>query len=349
MAKKGVFLNRETITQDVSEIGRKKWADFYCGEIYSVGNINRCDLSADGKKAMLNLFFNVDGSTTVQVCGQNQDISAYVKAKLEEEHGYASNVLAKTYSFKKLSDEWTNKLIKYLSSLSNISVEERIIETIPKHDEFAFLSTLGDKLTINRYENGTVVLQGKPAYIFSEALSFMSYCKDVTVDDIIDSINTANKVNISSKEVRHELNSLLPNALSGLDETIVKILAPSITLRKISVNLDDYSCLAFPALRALEAYIKFLFAKKNIAIGYNFGGIFKEDELTPETRVKISDLAYECELETLYKYLKSNRHVIFHTEQILVGTKLIEKKAEADAIVNDVLNLIETSYTKLCN
>ena len=347
MAKKGVFLNRETITQDIAEIGRKKWTDFSCSEIHSVGNTNRCDLSADGKKAMLNLFFNVDGSTTVQVCGQNQDISSYVKAKLEEEHSYSSNVLAKTYSFKKLPEEWTNKLISYLSGIENISVEERIIETTPKHDEFTFSSTLGDKLTINRYENGTIVLQGKPAYIFSEALAFMSYCKDVTVDDIIDSINTANKVNISSKEVRHELNSLLPNALSGIDETIVKILSPSITLKKISVDLDDFSCIAFPALRALEAYIKVLFARKSITIGYNFGGIFNGEKLTPETRAKISDPAYECELETLYQYLKSNRHVIFHTEQILVGTKLIEKRVEADAIVNDVLNLIETSYSKL--
>ena len=56
---------------------------------------------------------------------------------------------------------------------------------------------------------------------------------------------------------------------------------------------------------------------------------------------------YQNELEKLFAYLKSNRHVRFHAEQILIGTKLIEDKHEADEIINTVINLIETSYVNI--
>lgn len=46
-------------------------------------------------------------------------------------------------------------------------------------------------------------------------------------------------------------------------------------------------------------------------------------------------------------YFKGNRHVIFHTNQILIGTKLIEDKHEADEIINTVINLIESSYANI--
>lgn len=36
-----------------------------------------------------------------------------------------------------------------------------------------------------------------------------------------------------------------------------------------------------------------------------------------------------------------------YTEQILIGTRLIEDKHEADEIINTVLNLIESSYANI--
>lgn len=42
-----------------------------------------------------------------------------------------------------------------------------------------------------------------------------------------------------------------------------------------------------------------------------------------------------------------NRHVIFHVDQILIDTKVIEDKQEAITIINDVANLIEHTYIKV--
>lgn len=348
VAKKGVFIDRDKIVELIREAGNKQWTDFTANELTTVGNVQRCVMTAEGKEAMLNLFFNNDGTTTVTPTGKNTEISSVIKALLEEQCKYSSSAQGKTYSIRKLPREWAEKIIEYLSSLENVTVEEHSIDTTPIHKSYIFTSKIGDKLTINVYQTGTLTLQGKPAYLYGEAISFLSYCNDVSVDDIVNSINRFHDVNVKTSEVRNDMEVLMPRAYGNIDETILKLLSPSISLRKVNIDLEDYSCYVFPALRALEGYIKYLFSLKGITIGYTFYKIFKGDVLTPQIAARIGDGTFQNELERLYVYFKGNRHVVFHTEQILVGTKLIEDKHEADEIINTVLNLIESSYANIC-
>lgn len=347
MAKKGVFIDRDKIVELIREVGNKQWTDFTANELTTVGNAQRCVMTAEGKVAMLNLFFNNDGTTTITPTGKNTEISSVIKALLEEQCKYSSSAQGKTYSIRKLPREWAEKIIEYLSSLENVTVEEYSIDTMPIHKSYMFTSKIGDKLTINVYQTGTLTLQGKPAYLYSEAISFLSYCNDVSVDDIVNSINSFHDVNVKTSEVRNDMEVLMPRAYGNIDETILKLLSPSISLRKVNIDLEDYSCYAFPALRALEGYIKYLFGLKTIIIGHTFGDVFNGDVLTPQIATKIGDATFQNELERLYVYFKGNRHVIFHTEQILIGTRLIEDKHEADEIINTVLNLIESSYANI--
>ena len=344
MAKKGLFIDRDKVVDMIRETGSKQWNDFTASELTSVGNAQRCVMTAEGKEAMLNLFFNNDGTTTITPTGKNTDISLLIKKLLEEQCEFSGSTQGKTYSIKKLSKEWTEKVIEYLSSLENVTVENRSITANPIHSSYIFTSKIGDKLTVNVYQTGTLTLQGKPAYLYGEAISFLSYCNDVSVDDIVDSINSFHDVNIKTSEVRNDMEVLMPRAYGNIDEMILKLLSPSISLRKVNIDLEDYSCYAFPALRALEGYIKYLFGLKGVVIGHTFYGIFNGDVLTPGVATQIGDTTYQSELERLYVYFKGNRHVIFHADQILIGTKLIEDKHEADEIINTVVNLIESSY-----
>lgn len=347
VAKKGVFIERDKIVELIREVGNKQWIDFTANELTTVGNAQRCVMTAEGKIAMLNLFFNNDGTTTITPTGKNTEISSVIKALLEEQCKYSSSAQGKTYSIRKLPSEWAEKVIEYLSSLENVTMEEHSIDIAPIHTSYMFTSKIGDKLTINVYQTGTLTLQGKPAYLYGEAISFLSYCNDVSVDDIVNSINSFHDVNVKTSEVRNDMEVLMPRAYGNIDETILKLLSPSILLRKVNIDLEDYSCYVFPALRALEGYIKYLFGLKGITIGYTFHKIFKGDTLTPKVATQIGDATFQNELERLYVYFKGNRHVIFHTEQILIGTRLIEDKHEADEIVNTVLNLIESSYANI--
>lgn len=296
---------------------------------------------------MLNLFFNNDGTTTITPTGKNTEISSQIKVLLEEQCKYSSTAQGKTYSIKNLSNEWAEKLVGYLSSLEEVSVEEYEADTVPVHKSYIFTSKIGDKLTINIYETGTLTLQGKPAYLYGEAISFLSYCSDISVDDIVNSINSFHDVDVKASEVRNEMKMLMPSAYGNIDEMILKLLSPSISLRKVNIELEDYSCYAFPALRALEGYIKYLFGLKGVKIGHTFGCAFHNKTLYPNIAVQIGDAVFQEELERLYGYFKENRHVRFHAEQILIGTTLIEDKHEADNIINTVINMIESSYVNI--
>ena len=348
MPKKSIFIDRDKIIELIKEIGTNHWSEFTVGELKNInGNTYRCELVAENQKAMLNIFFNNDGTTTIIPTGKNLEISLKIKLLLESKCKFSNTNFGKTYSIKKLSEEWRDKLINFLASLEKVEVEKKDISALPKHKSYIFTSKIGDKLTINIYENGTLILQGKPAYLYGEAISFLSYCNAISLDDIIDSINSFHNVNIKTNEVRNDMEVLMPRAYKNIPETILKLLSPSISLRKINIELEDYSCYTFPVLRALEGYIKYLFGNKGIVIGKTFGGIFNKNSLQSNIATQINNLNYQQELERLYLYFSSNRHVIFHTEQILIGTTLIENKHEADEIINTVINLIETSYTKI--
>lgn len=347
MAKKGVFIERDKIVELIREAGNKQWTDFEADELTTVGNAQRCVMTAEGKVAMLNLFFNNDGTTTITPTGKNTEISSVIKALLEEQCKYSNSAQGRTYSIKKLPKEWAEKIIEYLSSLENVIVEENSINTTPIHTSYIFTSKIGDKLTINVYQTGTLTLQGKPAYLFGEAISFLSYCNEVSVDDIVNSINSFHDVDIQTSDVRNDMEVLMPRAYGNIDEMILKLLSPSVSLRKVNIHLEDYSCYTFPALRALEGYIKYLFGLKGIEIGHTFGKVFNGDVLKPQIAAQIGDITFQNELERLYAYFKGNRHVIFHAQQILIGTRLIEDKHEADEIINTVFNLIESSYANI--
>ena len=312
-------------------------------ELHPAGNAIRYSYTANGNPAMLNLFYNKDGTTTISPTGKNQEYSVKLKALIEKNIHTKSEVTAE-YSYKNLSQIWLNRLIEYLKSLEKVEFTTEKLNSNPPHNCYKFTSPLGDKLTVNIYENNTLTLQGKPAYLYGEALSLLSYCSDISFDEVINTTNAFNQANIDPTNVRAKIKELLPTASKNIDETIIKLLSPSIALRNLPLKLEDYSCYAFPALRALEAYLKYLFGLKGVYVGHTFNGIFKNEHLTPAISCKISSSVFQKQIEKLYYYFKSNRHVIFHTDQILVGTTILDNKQEADDIVNQVIHLIESSY-----
>lgn len=349
MAKKGVFIDREKIVELIRDIGCKHWTNFTASDLTIVGTEQRCVMVADGETAMLNLFFNNDGTTTITPSGKNTQISLKIKILLEEQCEFTGKIQGKSYVIKKLSNEWTEKLIGFLSSLEEVSVEENKVNTVPVHKLYIFTSKIGDTLTINIYETGTLTLQGKPAYLYSQAISFLSYCKEISVDEIIDSINSFHNVDVKTREVRNDLEILMPRAYGNIDEVIFKLLSASISLKRINIELEDYSCFVFPALRALEGYIKYLFSLKDIKIERSFGNVFDGTTLKNNIAKQINDDVFKAELERLYEYYKEYRHARFHAVQKLDKTVTVKDKHEANDIINSVINLIESSYIKVCH
>ena len=121
-----------------------------------------------------------------------------------------------------------------------------------------------------------------------------------------------------------------------------------------NLNVEEYSCYAFPALKALEALLLDLLNQKGISVNppkQNLGSVFVPGQpqhvLSPANQAKVNDATYQKCLEDIYDYFKKQRHTRFHANQVLVLTTLIFNKAEADAIISDVLAIIDDTAKKI--
>jgi RnlA-like RNase toxin of RnlAB toxin-antitoxin system len=243
-------------------------------------------------------------------------------------------------------------LIEYISGLDNINYDRARHEN-PKHYRHRFESSVGDKITLNIYDTGKLVIQGKPAYLYSEVISFLSYCPEVTIKDIVEANNKLQNIDIKVDDIREEIRALMPNSYGGIDNVIMKMLSPSFSFKKINMELEDYSCYAFPALRALEGYLKYLFYLENVEVGHSFGEFFDYNNKDGQHYLKrryckqISNDKIKFSIQEIYNYFNKNRHTLFHTEQILIVSRILENKEEADLIINEVINMIETTYTNI--
>ncbi|MBR9648603.1 ribonuclease H1 domain-containing protein [Clostridium tyrobutyricum] len=348
-----VYIDREKIDDIISLVGSKEWEDFECEKLTKVGNADRCIFYVDGKKAVLDFYFRKDGPTTMKPTSNNIELSEKLKLLIEQQCTYKDVGASKTHSLL-ITKEWATKLVDFMSTLDKVKYNHTSCQH-PKHECYQFISNIGDKITFNIYDTGKLVIQGKPAYLYSETISFLAYCPQITIEDILDANNKFQNIDVKTDDIRDELKVLMPTAYNNIDHTIIKILTPSLMLKKIKMELEDYSCYAFPALRALEGYLKFLFSSKNIVVDrtfvpfYDYNPSDGQHYLNRHYSIEVNDSKTQAAMEEVYNYFRKNRHILFHTEQILFNTVILDNRQEADLIINEVINLIENTYNGIIN
>lgn len=348
---KSLYITRDIdkLTQLLDDTAKSIWSNVIGKGIKEVGQQKRYTFEVDGELSLLDIYQRGDGQTTLRPTGANIENATKLKAAVEL-RGYRATAEQKQYTMF-VGEDWVEKTVQYLSGLCEGNVEKYEEEG---HDRYVFVSDIGDKLTLHTYSNHRIMVQGKPLYLYNEFLSYVSYSPKVEVNDIIKATNEFIDTNTDVDEARNKMSEMMPVAYAGsVDPVIWKLFSPSVTLSNIKKDMEDYSCFTFPALRALEGYLKYLLAEKNIVIdeAHNFGTVFNKDSndkaiVISKYVTDIADTDYVEALEEIYNYFKTNRHVIFHVDQILITTKVIENKQEATSIINDVAALIERTYKK---
>ncbi|RHC04665.1 viroplasmin family protein [Dorea formicigenerans] len=348
---KSLYITRDIdkLTQLLDDTAKSIWSNVIGKGIKEVGQQKRYTFEVDGELSLLDIYQRGDGQTTLRPTGANIENATKLKAAVEL-RGYRATAEQKQYTMF-VGEDWVEKTVQYLSGLCEGNVEKYEEEG---HDRYVFVSDIGDKLTLHTYSNHRIMVQGKPLYLYNEFLSYVSYSPKVEVNDIIKATNEFIDTNTDVDEARNKMSEMMPVAYAGsVDPVIWKLFSPSVTLSNIEKDMEDYSCFTFPALRALEGYLKYLLAEKNIVIdeAHNFGTVFNKDSndkaiVISKYVTDIADTDYVEALEEIYNYFKTNRHVIFHVDQILITTKVIENKQEATSIINDVAALIERTYKK---
>ena len=303
-------------------------------------------INVNGKQVLLSVYFNRNGTTSINPSvGKNPDISKQIAFFLKKKLTISEQ---KNVSF--CSDEIDhndfNCLIEYLREECKINVN---MKENNNNVLYRLESKYDDKMNIHRYKNGNTLFQGKPLYIFSEIRHFLSTVLDI--DSILDIDRKVYKINIDVDDVVKELRCKLLNSYDYLYDITKKMLASSLTLRRLDVNLDDYSPFVFPALRAVEGYIKQLFADNGIIVSKTgFSQFEKIDcryKLTLEYRRQIPSQSTCCAIEQCYNFYHKHRHSLFHTDIIPEASRIIEKKEEADRLIKSAFKLIEDTYNEI--
>lgn len=351
---KRVYLirDKEKLNELLNEVGHTLWNTFNSNEGIDIsGTHHKFTFYVDGKKAMLNIYQKSDGTTTLLPTGTNTDLSKCLKQEVEL-RGYKTTSNVKSYTVF-IGQEWLEKTIEFLGFLCGTPQEGRYDgeKTI-----YQFISPIGDKLTLTVFKDNKVLVQGKPLYLYNEFISFISYSPKIEMNDIIKVTNTFNDTKGEIEKTREKLAELVPNAYNGtVDDIIWKLFSPALVLIDDEKELEDYSCCVFPALRALEGYLNFLLDEKGIVIDnkHNFSTVFipkvqgsVEFILLPKHVTNMTP-QYVKALEEIYNYFRSNRHVLFHVDQILINTRMIEERQEAITIIHEVTDLINRTYIEI--
>jgi len=317
------------------------------------GHGRHCMFERGADNCLLILFLKKNGTTTIQcTVGPNQELSKIFAEEIIQ-HCKISDNNSASCTFKNIQE----KEFKFIEEFVTEEISGSSLKTLENNDQKIRIAVKGranDKATIVYYKTTkTALLQGKPLPIFQEIKLF--FYELISDDDIIENENNVFDINITKNEVNELLKEYIPTAINFLDSKIIKILTPALALNAINIDLDDYSCFSFPALRGLEGYVKQLLKnnykeyKNNNKIGALFGNQNAQHFFPLQQFVKneIKCTRTVEAIETSYNLYYSKRHPYFHIDKHIGTTPIIESKEDAQAINVEILSTIETTYKRI--
>lgn len=208
----------------------------------------------------------------------------------------------------------------------------------------------GDVLMVKAYQNGTLQLQGKHAQTATWALDFLRGL--MPLDEVLEQQRAVYKLPITVEAVKSELQTRVPYVHDKLADEVRIQLSSALALTKVDIALEDYAALAFPALRGLEGFCLQLLREdcgftplKKAELGEYFelatGGL--QYLMRPIHRQGVAETLQNL-LQDCYTTWHKQRHSLFHMSGALETSRIIEDRAEAIAVVNQVFDTIDAGY-----
>ncbi|NLD35868.1 MAG: hypothetical protein GX654_03280 [Desulfatiglans sp.] len=312
------------------------------------GNGYHYTIMKNGKEVKFIIYLNGDGTTTLTPAGKNTVLSIEI---LEFIVGRCLITEKKHFelSFKSVPDENFDQLLAFLCEDRNAEVVNDDVRTNQRIIKIK--SQFSDEITLTYYSNKTVLVQGKPLSLYVDVKLF--FYETLSLEEVVEKESEEYNIDIKVNDIRHEFVQLMPNAYPYLEEKVIKVITPSLSLLKLNIQLEDYSSFVFPVLKGLEGYIKQILRDKgsdnSVRFVSSLGCLFKPriDELQDFAKLDIA-CDKTCEvIEKSYSYWKSKRHPYFHMDRHIEMTPILYKKEDAEAIVYETLTLIEETYSKI--
>lgn len=309
------------------------------------GNCFHLGATYGGKPLKMAVYETKDGLTTLSCLG-GQDKAAF--------EAIASEVVSKCkvseaarleVSLNKVPPDSVEQLLKYLSTLNLQSKEE---SAKPHHTQIRIVGKQGDTLTIKRYDNGTLQLQGRHALLASHAMDFLTTV--LPYKDAIDLQIKGFDVKSSVDSVLHELAGKLPISINKLGTTVRAQLASALALTKSEINLADFGAVAFPALRGLEGFLKAEMTNAGFDLTNfkDFGEYFESKIVGKfemrEAHALVAKEPKATKLACCYTLYKRERHGIAHMDADPEMSRVLASMTEAKSVVSSVFGTIEQFF-----
>ncbi len=202
------------------------------------------------------------------------------------------------------------------------------------------------KLTVTLFKSGNkkLLVQGSNTILFQIFITYINELKGVNADHVF---ADAYRKSIDSKKIDAVVNSICPIFPAGYPENIKRLVRQSIINLSYFVESEDYSQYVFPASKALEGHMKYLFDKAGVTIISKQGFCHFEKDATTNAYYLpasvISDSVLRNKLNEYYNFYNKTRHTIFHFGDIIGGTdstRMIERKNDADVLIKKCLSYI---------
>ena len=349
MTFKKLNLNRSQIDEVIQE-----WAGLdQKPEPQKKGSGYHYCVQKNGIQVLLIIYLNNDGTTTLSpTAGKHIDSSIGLANHIREKCLITER---KNFhlSFKSVSEKKFSLLLDFLCE--DLGAEITHDKTSTTQRLLKIKGPFNDEITLTYYNTKTVLVQGKPLNLYVEVKLF--FYEILSFEEVVEKEAKTYEIDLDVKSIRYELGQYMPKAYPFLEEKLVKIITPSLSLMKLTILLEDYSSFVFPALRGLEGYIRQLLQLKGKENFVKFvgplGSLFKSEDLNKYCGLQDfakSDIGCEqtCEaLEKAYNHWKSKRHPVFHIDKRINMTPIIYDKKTAEALVLETLTLIEETYSKI--
>lgn len=344
-AYKSLNIDREKIIHTINE----KLSPKSIGELIHKGNnlFHLTVVMPDDAKSLIGLYFNNDGTTTISTSlGSNHKQNELIASVIVENCITDKRPSVEVYVC--ITEKDFHDVIDYLKSECHATIESRT--AISGGTQYKIIGKHKDKLIIKYFDkNQSMQVQGKPLLLYSDLVLIL--CDLLPYEDIVKYQLEVLSIDRDILSVRKELEARIPHVYSSLNDSLMAIITPSIAIRNLEIELEDYSMFVMPVLRGLEGYLKQAFLTCKVCIDKNgFGSYFDKDQITQKFSLKSKYQAAfgvkSSQFVEIYSYYHLRRHQIFHVDSTIITSKLLSK-TEATEILGEVLNLMDSNHAIL--
>lgn len=279
--------------------------------------------------AMVNIYFNKDGTSTVQhSTGSNHELG-----KLLSDFLYDSINPAEFERVNMVLEGFNEGILTPVLELT--TQESHIDLLIHSQDEAKVIWKLNsrvhqDELTVTIHKTTRrLQIQGRPLSCYRAFIFNLSELLDLRGLEQVLIRQEDGKAEIVQQEVaRTYLTAVLGDSYQFLHRSVEKLLISGLCVKLAAPELPDYSMLLYPELRSIEGILKELMATFKMPIPKEgFGDFFDKNGvsffLKPEYIANCPKYEIATIISNAYTFFNKERHGLFHMQEIVDASRLV--------------------------